>query len=269
MIRSLFRKKNKVDTGKKYGWFGHYPSWEQAYRETSGYDAAIILEKTRYALLQVKSGNAVYERDSVLFDKKQYPFPLITFLLHSALKENRPLHILDFGGSLGSTYYQVKEFLGPNVCASWNVVEQAHYVTCGKEYFQDAVLRFFSSVEECLSEIEIDFVLLSSSVQYLKDPHEFLQKLVSFGFKYLLFDRTAFVNEPADRLTIQHIPPEIYEASYPSWFFNEKRFLSHFHRKYVIGGEFSSYVPGESVMRIDGRSVGYSKGFYLINKHYA
>lgn len=269
MISSLFRKKNKADAGKKYGWFGNYLSWEQVCRETSGYDSAIILRKTRDALLKVKSGEAVYERDSVLFDKKQYPFPLISFLLHSALREGGPLHVMDFGGSLGSTYYQVREFLGPDVCAGWNVVEQAHYAACGKEYFQDELLHFFSSVDECLAEIKIDFALLSSSVQYLEYPHRFLQKLASFGFKYILFDRTAFVNEPSDRLTIQHVPPEIYDASYPAWFFNEKSFLNHFQEQYQIAGEFTSYVPGESIMCIDDQPVGYDKGFYMINKRYA
>ncbi|MGX5688880.1 TIGR04325 family methyltransferase [Arcticibacter tournemirensis] len=265
MIKRFFSKKAK----NKYGWFGNFSSWEDACRATTGYDAGIILEKTRNAILQVKLGKAVYERDSVVFDKKQYPFPLISFMLHSAIRNKKPLHIIDFGGSLGSTYFQVKEFLHADVCASWNVIEQDHYVSCGKSEFEDDTLHFFSSIEECRSVYDIDFALLSSSVQYLKQPHPFLEKLASFDFKYILFDRTAFINEPSDRLTIQNVPPEIYDASYPSWFFNEHCFMDHFRDRYKVAGEFTSYVEGETVMFIDDQLLGYDKGFYLVNKKYA
>ncbi len=269
MIKRFFGKKQQAKKGEQYGWFGNYVSWEEAVIATMGYDTGIILEKTRNALLKVKSGEAVYERDSVIFDKKQYPFPLISFLLHSAAKDRNPLHIMDFGGSLGSTYFQIKEFLSPEICSSWNVVEQDHYVLCGKELFEDETLHFFSSVDECLSGYTIDFVLLSGSVQYLKEPHRFLETLAAFGFKYILFDRTAFVHEPSDRLTIQKVPPDIYDASYPSWFFNEEAFLAHFRNEYAVCGEFTSYVEGEAIMNIDNQPVGYDKGFYLINKEYA
>lgn len=234
-----------------------------------GYNSEVILEKTKNALLLVKNGEAVYERDSVLFDKKQYPFPLISFLLYSALIQNGPLNIMDFGGSLGSTYYQVKDFLTTGACNSWNIIEQPHYVDCGKKYFEDHTLHFFSSVQECNATSRIDFVILSSSVQYLEDPHTFLDELCSYNYKYLLFDRTAFTEGADDRLTVQHVPPEIYDASYPAWFFNEQKFLEHFQTDYVIKGEFASYVEGESVMNIDDKPVGYDKGFFMINKKYA
>lgn len=269
VIKRFFRRKHTTIETNKYGWFGNYSSWAQACAETSGYDADIILEKTAAALLKVKAGEAVYERDSVIFDKKQYPFPLISFLLHSAVRNKEPLHIMDFGGSLGSTYFQLKEFLDPDVCARWNVIEQPHYVSKGKEHFEDETLKFFSSIEECASSCKIDFALLSGSVQYLESPHSFLQKLASYKFKYILFDRTAFINEPSDRLTIQNVPPEIYDASYPSWFFNEHRFMDHFKDQYNIVGEFTSYVEGETVMFIDDQPLGYDKGFYLVNKQYA
>ena len=40
-----------------------------------------IFEKTKQSLLKVKNGEAVYERDSVLFDKKEYPYAIISSLL--------------------------------------------------------------------------------------------------------------------------------------------------------------------------------------------
>ncbi|PWG81071.1 methyltransferase, TIGR04325 family [Pararcticibacter amylolyticus] len=265
MLSELIRKlKNKPK--EEYGWFGNYASWEEASASADGYDKKNILDKTKEALLKVKNGEAAYERDSVVFDKKAYPYPLITYLLHSAFRNGAPLNILDFGGSLGSTYFQVKDFLSPQVCSSWNVVEQAHYVECGREYFENDLLHFFHSIEECNAKYTIDLVILSGVTQYLSNPHSFLNELVSFSFKFLIIDRTAFVKETKDRLTIQRVWPSIYEASYPAWFFNEAYFLRHFERYYAVRAEFTSYVEGESIILIDGSPLGYDKGFFLERK---
>lgn len=263
MLQGLFKKKAATQAA---GWFGRYDSWNQVLQQTTGYDAELILEKTKQALLQVKNGKAAYERDSVLFNQKQYPFPLLTFLLHSAHQKKRPLHVLDFGGSLGSTYYQVKEFLTSEVCQSWNVVEQSHYVACGSENFADDLLHFFPSIEACVEAHPVDFIILSSVVQYLPEPHAFLDELVRWDFEFILFDRTAFIQENQDRLTLQQVPAEIYLASYPAWFFHEPTFLAHFQKAYTVVADFTSYVPGEEIMRIDQQPVGYDKGFYLTKK---
>jgi len=261
----MFKLFSSKPTKPQYGWFGNYPSWQEVSAAAGGYDQATILNKTRDALLQVKNGTAVYERDSVLFDKKEYPFPLMACLLKSAALKKEPIHILDFGGSLGSTYYQVKDFISTAVCSSWNIVEQEHYINCGKENFEDEHLKFYISIEECLKDKKIDLILLSSSVQYLPEPHAFLKKLNSYDFDFIVFDRTAFHYGPADRLTLQTVPPEIYDASYPSWFFNEQNFFAHFNTKYKIICELPPYVEGEQIMFIDNQPEGFNKGFYLQN----
>jgi len=48
---------------------------EEAMELSTGYDSERILGKVRDSLLKVKRGEAVYERDSVLFDKVQYSWP--------------------------------------------------------------------------------------------------------------------------------------------------------------------------------------------------
>ena len=60
------------------------------------------------ALIKVKNGDAVFERDSVIFDKIHYSFPLLSALSLTALNHNSTLNVLDFGGSLGSAYFQNK-----------------------------------------------------------------------------------------------------------------------------------------------------------------
>lgn len=246
-----------------YGWFGNYASWEQAAASSDGYDKLSILTKTKEALLKIKTGEAVYERDSVLFDKKIYPFPLITYLLSDALQKGQALNVLDFGGSLGSTYFQVKDFLTAKLCSSWNVVEQPHYVECGKQNFEDDKLKFFYTIQDCLKQTPVDVLILSSVLPFLPNPHQFLNELVTYGFEKIIIDRTFFINSSNDRLTIQHVWPSVYEASYPAWFLNEAKLLSHFKDNYYVKGEFSSYVSEEAILTIDHMPIGYTKGFCL------
>ncbi|WP_353719083.1 methyltransferase, TIGR04325 family [Dyadobacter sp. 676] len=259
---SFFKPKKK----NPYGWFGDYKNWGDLVALSGGYEAEAILNKTKEALLKVKNGEAVYERDSVLFDKKIYPYPVISALLYAAIECGNQLNVIDFGGSLGSTYYQVKDIIPPAVRLHWSVVEQENYVRCGRAFFEDETLKFHFTIGESMAAKKADVLLLSSVVQYLEKPHDFLEEIKRRDFTYILVDRTAFIRgDHPDRLTLQIVPPEIYDARYPAWFFNEKRFLEHFSG-YEIRMEFESFVPGEQEMEIDHRKMGYDKGFFLIRR---
>ena len=202
---------------------GDYASWEDARRDAIGYDAGVILDRTRAALLQVKRGTAVYERDAVIFDRPQYPFPVITGLLRASLTAGTRLRVLDFGGSLGSTYFQCRPLLRSVAEVEWSVVEQPAHVACGREHFADAELRFYSTVDECFSERRPDTLLLSSVLQYLPDPYQTLAALLARGWHHLILDRTSFLAADRDRLTVQRVPEWIYPASYPAWFLSESK----------------------------------------------
>lgn len=259
---SLFRLKKQAK--KKEGWFGNYKNWEDLAAISGGYEAKTILDITKDSLLKIKNGEAIYERDSVLFDKKLYPYSIITALLYAAIECEGALNVLDFGGSLGSTYYQVRDLIPPSVKLQWSVVEQKEYVSCGKDLFEDDILKFHYTIAESLSDEKADVLILSSVVQYLEKPHDFLHEIKKYGFKYIILDRTSFIkDELADRLTLQIVPAHIYPAQYPAWFFNEKKLMQHFDN-YQIKTEFDSYVPGEQEIEIDSVKAGYDKGFFLV-----
>jgi putative methyltransferase (TIGR04325 family) len=261
---SFFRRKKNVKN--QYGWFGDYQSWDALTSISGGYEASTILDKTKEALLKVRNGEAAYERDSVLFDQKVYPYPLISALLYAAINTDQTLNVIDFGGSLGSTYYQIRDFIPQAVSVHWSVVEQENYVRCGQALFEDDILKFHFTIRESLASKKANVLLLSSVVQYLEKPYEFIKQVMEYNFQYIIVDRTAFIKaDQPDRLTLQIVPPEIYEARYPAWFFNENKFLQHFS-SYHIMAEFTSYVEGEQEMKIDGQSAGYDKGFFLVRK---
>ncbi len=268
MIKKFFSKKsnNKERTDPGYGWSGRYLHWQDVKSLTDGYDTNLILNRTYQSMLKIRDGHAVYERDSVLFEKKEYPFALISSLLYIATQNELKLKVIDFGGSLGTTYYQTRDFLKPLESLEWHIVEQESYIELGKKEFENEQLKFYKTIEESIADGLPDIIILSSVVQYLEKPHEFLNYLAGLGIAYLLFDRTAFVYEGPDRLTLQRVPPSIYDASYPAWFFNEAKFLSHFN-EYELQAQFTSYVIGEQGLLIDGKLAGYDNGFFLRKRY--
>ena len=235
---------------------GNFMSWEEAERASTGYASPVILERTRSALLKIKNGEAVCERDSVLFDRIEYPFPLLAGLLRAAAEKESSLNVLDFGGSLGTTYFQCRSFLSSLRSLRWSIVEQPAHVTCGRSDFENDELRFYESIEACLRVESPNVLLLSSVVQYLPKPYSFLAEVVRQGFENIIIDRTPFLSRGFDRLTIQRVPEWIYPAVYPCWFLSEHRLLEQFNGRYDLLTSF----PALDTLQPDGDEA-YFKGY--------
>ena len=203
---------------------GDYTSWEEASEKCSGYNAKNILVKVLEATLKVKSGDAVFERDSVLFDEIEYAWPVLSGLMWAAARNGGKLNVLDFGGSLGSSYFQNRKFLEDLPEVRWNIVEQEHYVQAGQEHIQDDYLRFYPTIDACLAENKPNVVLLSSVLQYLKSPSVIIDILTSVGANSLIIDRSPFSLSNRNKLVIQNVSASIYEASYPMWIFSGEKF---------------------------------------------
>jgi len=238
---------------------GNYPSWETACNASSGYDAEVILERVKAASLKVKQGEAVYERDSVIFDRIHYSFPVLSGLLRVALEQQGKLSVLDFGGSLGSSYYQCRAFLSCLSYLRWSIVEQPHFVACGKEFFEDEVLRFYNSIDDCLRVESPHIILLSSVIQYLEKPYDFIKHLIDYQFSYILIDRTAFTVTGNDRLTLQTVQASIYPASYPAWFLDQEKLIRIFSTQYNLIFDFD----GSDKVNLPSQF----KGFYFKHKN--
>lgn len=106
-------------------------SWKIARNNSIGYDAELIIEKVKLSTRSVVDGSFAYERDSMLFEEIQYSWQLLVGILIAA--ENcGVLNIIDYGGSLGSTYRQNKKFLDNLNCKiRWKVVEQKYLLISG------------------------------------------------------------------------------------------------------------------------------------------
>jgi putative methyltransferase (TIGR04325 family) len=240
LLVQAYRLSRRTIGNESNGISGNYQSWDEARRVSTGYDSYMILEKTAKALLQVKNGRAVYERDSVLFDEIRYAWPVLAALLSVAAQCRGRLNVLDFGGSLGSTYFQNRNFLRRLPEVRWNVVEQSKHVETGKKLFEDDHLKFYFNVDDCMAATDPNVVILSSVLQYLEHPYHVLAKLSALPCNHIVIDRTPFWLGATDRLCVQRVPASIYRASYPIWIFSAERFLSHLDRCWEVVAEFDS-----------------------------
>lgn len=240
-------------------WTGDYKSWEEAKRGTTGYDNKIILNKVKESLLKVKNNEAVFERDSMLFYDVKYSWPLLAGLMRAASENHNRLSVLDFGGSLGSSYFQNRAFLSSLDSMKWSVVEQVLFVDCGRKYFQNEQLRFYKDIDECISHEKPNVLIASSVLPYLERPYDIVHSFIESEIPWIIIDRTPFVlNGRRDRLSVQKVPPSMYDASYPAWFLDKNKFLKNFEQKYSLIAEFdaigTSNIPSES------------KGFIFVRK---
>ena len=212
---------------------GDYAAWADAAVLSSGYDQPAILEKVRQAALAVKHGNAAFERDSVTFAEPATNWPVLASLMSLAALADGSLNIVDFGGSLGSLYFQHRRFLDQLHHVSWTVVEQPHFVRIGETELADGRLKFAERVPDSGSSGNMQSLILSGVLQYLPDPHDMLRSLLQNFWQGVILDRTALVStRSSDRLTVQRVPPEIYSATYPAWFFCPGSLEKHFQERF-------------------------------------
>jgi putative methyltransferase (TIGR04325 family) len=259
LLRSLRPPPPPLAAPESIRFSGSYASWADAERDSTGYGAPAILEHVRAAALRVKNGEAAFERDGLASLEAEHRFPLLACLLRAAASGRR-LGVLDFGGSLGSTYYQCRAFLRPALDLRWSVVDQPAFVACGRAEFEEDSLRFYSSVDECLHSETPDLLLLSGVVHYLREPHVFLAEAAARRFPFVLIDRTPFLDEDSDLLMVEHVPESVYLASYPAWFFARARFLSHFEHEYREVARF----PALDAYALPARAVSWEGLFYQL-----
>jgi len=219
---------------------GNYSSWEEARKFGIGYDSDIVLDRVKKSMLKVKNGEYAFARDSVLFDSIQHSFPVLAGLLRAALANNGELSVVDFGGSLGSSYYQCRNFLEGVNKLTWSVVEHPKFAVCGKQLFENNELKFYQNLDECCKNGKPNVILLSSVIQYIEKPYSLLEDIKKHNFEYIIFDRTSFLRKGSDRLAIQKVPKNISEGGFPIWFFNYDNFLKKLLPEYELVAAFDT-----------------------------
>ena len=228
---------------QRFGWKwfrGDYGTWAEARAASGGYEAGSILDRVLTAALQVKAGQAAFERDSVLFAEPEPDAPLLAALEAVRQSIDGPLRVLDFGGSLGSTYWRLRAHMPPEAILAWDVVEQPSFVTAGRRHLREGPLDFHFTMSEATAARAHDVLLCATALQYLEHPERALAEWRELPIPFLLLSNLPLHTTGPTRLRVQHVPPSIYSASYPVRFFNRAEFIAGLEPHFDIVRAFAS-----------------------------
>ena len=79
--RAAKKLRGKQDSAPGIVWQGDYPDWQSAVTASTGYDQDAIFTRVRDAARAVRDGEALWERNSVLFHHAEYNWPLLASLM--------------------------------------------------------------------------------------------------------------------------------------------------------------------------------------------
>jgi len=247
----------------KGAWEGDYLCWNEALENSTGYDADLIIDTVKTSTAKVRDGLSKYVRDGFLFNEIDYAWPLAA-ILQKVYIEKKSLYLIDFGGGLGSSYHQNSVFLSNMNDVKWIIVEQEKFVNIGKQEFQNNQVGFYNKIEDVLAKYPINLIIFSGVLQCIEDPFSMINTILESNIEYIFIDRTGFINDNKKRICLQIVSKEIYNATYPSWFFVEKDFLTLFSKYYDLIFEFKSYCDQDQ--KTDDGKVVYWKGFLFRKK---
>jgi putative methyltransferase (TIGR04325 family) len=205
--------------------------------------------KSPPALLKVKLGEAAAERDGVILEKPEYQFPILSTILKCAVDNRlRRISILDFGGSLGSLYFQFRSFSRMLPEVIWSIVELPDNVTTGRELFESEELMFFESLDEFLSNQASgpNVIVLSGVLQLLDEPFELLNKLSRTTASHMVIDRTTCTALQSHRAGYHLLFDANGDLSgrVPQWFFSRNLVEAELKKDWVVMTGFESWFDG-------------------------
>jgi putative methyltransferase (TIGR04325 family) len=212
------------------GFAGPFPSWPAAVQASRGYDDRLIAQGVVEAVREVEAGRAAMERDGFLLPTPEYPYPLIAAALRQANQNGGRLTVLDFGGSLGSSYRAVRPWLKGIPTVRWHIVEQPVFVETGNREFASDELVFHTQISD-VPDLP-DLVLVSGVLMYLENPHLHLSALLDLKADTVIIDRTATQSGEEDLLCVEHVQCPAYTASYPCWLLSLSRLQQTYAGRY-------------------------------------
>ena len=221
-------------------------SWDEAVARSAGYDAPQVLARVRAAALKVRNGEAVYECDGLAHDVLRLRWALNAALLRAFVSRARdravPFHVLDFGGSLASVYFQNRPMLACIPALLWSVVELPAVVACGNAEFADSRLHFYTSMAEAAARAPVDVALFSGSLEYIGAPYALIDEAASFAPSHIVLDTLHLSESGRDEFRLQTVTEPYYPATLAVRFFAPEKLKAHLSR---LGYNLIATLPTE------------------------
>ena len=213
-------------------------TYSDALNYSDGYDNPKIAETLRSNAHHMLNTPKAYVRDGIVFNCGKYSYALLGAIYAEDKKHD--INVLDFGGNLGSLYYQHLEYLRRGI-NKWIVIEQSYLIEITKEFKFDDKLVYYP-VLDYVKDYHFDLIILSSVLPYLEDPYDILNDLLAFHADFVFIDRTYFCDFKAwDFVMIQeNLNTGI---NYPVWIFNKLKMIQYFELKgyHLVDESISSF----------------------------
>lgn len=162
------------------------------------------------------------------------------YVIALASRQKSTLSVLDYGGGLGH-FFQLGRSLLPDLDLRFHCKEMPAVADAGKllnpevDWYVD---------DSCLAK-NYDFVMISSSLQYMEKWQEQLSEIASAANEYLFLIRIPFVNRSDSFVSIQ----KAYGTKMLHWQFNKSQLISHIQqsgfelvREFIVGDR--PYIKG-------------------------
>lgn len=138
------------------------------------------------------------------------------------------LDVIDFGGGLGSNYFQNLKLIRALADAqtSWNVVERAPLARIGAEQFQTSQLSFHDD----LGAVRLDHpvLLFTGSLQYVADAFGLLETAVKLT-DIIALDRVLVWAEAEHGVFVQRLDTRRFgPVTLPTWCFAQSTLIDWF-----------------------------------------
>ena len=212
------KKSVHVPAFKGLIWEGIYSSFADVPKVGDGFAGSewnsAMLEKGRLA---------IESHETPRNDASIYSTSLLPLVVALSGKKEDPVRILDFGGGIGTTFAAVAEGVR-NRRLDYHVVEMPNVCEIGARIFKDDPrISFHSTLPVDITSVDI--VHFGSSIQYVEDWRDFLQRVVRYRPGLLLFTELMAGDIPTFA-TAQNY----YGSTIPAWFFNFREFTDHLAR---------------------------------------
>ena len=249
-------KERRAPIRYKYG----FSSWMEAKAASTGYSENSILEKVSSQTALIVARNSGWVRDGYYFPEAKLDFEILSVLsLHTA--KTSKLRVLDFGGALGTTYFQNRRILEKfGIAFCWNIIEQPNFVREGKQILGSFNnLHFFESFKDATPSAS-DLVIFSSVLEYLEDPYRVLQEIMDWEVKPLgiVIDRSPIDAVSSDKYVVQSVDESIHRAKLPLRILGQDRITE------ILSNGYSLISDWVSSTQPDSKSV--AKGLYFLRK---
>lgn len=257
--RSILNKIKSIYYNFKYSsvkFVGPFKSWKEANINSSGYHNEDYFNKVLTNILFSKDIDHIYERDSELVYDKKYPLRIINFINHNFKNK---LKVIDFGGSLGSFFFQNKSKI-KSKSIKWAIYEQKSLFKIGKKFITHKNVFFFNKMSE-IKKLKPHVILFSSVLEYLHNPKKHINDLLKIkSIRFVIIDRLLISNSNIDEIYVQKNPKKYFSMSYPCRIFSKKNFLFNYFKNLKQINTGNSYV-GKPFF-LNGKKIVYK--FFIL-----